>query len=492
MTQEGPEAACMFPGCDAAIDTSFQWKNLSVSWRNKEFKKLLNTFAMQRERDFLSRPDVQLEAAFEKRIVDNKDEIAAARDKRRTLNRERRDVNAKLGDVRASIKEALRIGSKNLQGLRDRRRALMRKKDILLQGANSLSKKIWYLEYGGLPERYEESVSNWMMLRQQGRRRPCGGAVSHTAASRPRFVAKCPKSQCKGILDDEHNCLLCKARCCGKCKELKEEGHVCSTDILENIERIKRSCKPCPNPACGTPIEKSYGCSQMWCPHCQTFFDWNTLKIVTSGPRHNPEYIRWVRETGGRQTERVEMGCGDPSYHLVNMAFKPDLTGGGQRATHWQNALQLLMHTRQEKNNVERSVRPYATRNRDLAVKHLAGAIDEKKWSSMVMKRNKEADTKKAKVAALDFLALALRHIIWNAIASWESTGSEPLDDSFRTQVVEATKEFNRQSSLLSAYQQVCSYKLEGNPDELERLDWSGAHNAFTSHKWKLRDIVQN
>ena len=52
-------------------------------------------------------------------------------------------------------------------------------------------------------------------------------------------------------------------------------------------------------------------CSQMWCITCKTPWDWNTGKVVTSGPMHNPHYVEWVRRTGGTLMRNpADVPCG--------------------------------------------------------------------------------------------------------------------------------------------------------------------------------------
>jgi hypothetical protein len=34
----------------------------------------------------------------------------------------------------------------------------------------------------------------------------------------------------------------------------------------------------------------------MWCVSCKVFFSWKTGNIILTGPLHNPEYYRWMRE----------------------------------------------------------------------------------------------------------------------------------------------------------------------------------------------------
>ena len=83
---------------------------------------------------------------------------------------------------------------------------------------------------------------------------------------------------------------------------------------------MKKDTKPCPK--CGQLIHKINGCDQMWCPGCKTPFSWRTGEIER-GHVHNPEYYRWMRETGqniGRDPldERFDP-CGNqvPTYQFI-------------------------------------------------------------------------------------------------------------------------------------------------------------------------------
>ena len=61
-------------------------------------------------------------------------------------------------------------------------------------------------------------------------------------------------------------------------------------------------------------------CHQMFCISCQTPWDWETGKIVTSGPLHNPHYYEWLKRTGGavpRNPNDVPCGGFPGAWELV-------------------------------------------------------------------------------------------------------------------------------------------------------------------------------
>jgi predicted transcriptional regulator len=54
-----------------------------------------------------------------------------------------------------------------------------------------------------------------------------------------------------------------------------------------------------------------HNCSQMFCISCQTPFDWNTGKIVTSGVIHNPHYFEWLKRNGKSMPRNpADIPCG--------------------------------------------------------------------------------------------------------------------------------------------------------------------------------------
>jgi hypothetical protein len=139
-----------------------------------------------------------------------------------------------------------------------------------------------------------------------------------------RFIRRCIREDCKGFLSQAWKCGMCEWYSCNKCFDIKgpahDSPHECTADALETAALIRKNCKPCPK--CGEQIEHGGGCSQMWCISCQTPWDWNTGKIVTSGPIHNPLYYEWQRRTGNAAPHNpADIPCGGYPEHWELIRF---------------------------------------------------------------------------------------------------------------------------------------------------------------------------
>lgn len=133
------------------------------------------------------------------------------------------------------------------------------------------------------------------------------------------FIRKCPLDNCKGYLNTQWNCEMCKNKICKDCNEIKSDIlHICNEEVKQSIELINKDCKPCPS--CATLIHKLVGCDQMFCVGCKTGFSWRTGKIET-GVIHNPHYYEWVRKSNGGNIPRnpLDNPCGGlPTYRSLD------------------------------------------------------------------------------------------------------------------------------------------------------------------------------
>lgn len=117
-------------------------------------------------------------------------------------------------------------------------------------------------------------------------------------------------SKCEGLVvtfEGRAYCSECLTNYCIKCgEELPDNGtHECNKDAVDAFKLIKQITKPCPK--CGVRIQKSEGCSQMFCTHCHTGFDWITGELITNN-FHNPHRIAWLRSLTD-QDEQPQTCC---------------------------------------------------------------------------------------------------------------------------------------------------------------------------------------
>ncbi len=112
-------------------------------------------------------------------------------------------------------------------------------------------------------------------------------AEAKSKPTAPVSRGACPVASCRGTLDGDWTCRLCSAKRCDQCfEQIGAQGgaaaaaaasaaHVCDPDVLASVKlATQEGTKRCPNPACGVPIERTQGCSDMFCVACKTGFNW--------------------------------------------------------------------------------------------------------------------------------------------------------------------------------------------------------------------------
>lgn len=149
-----------------------------------------------------------------------------------------------------------------------------------------------------------------------------GGFVVNTEER--RFIRKCPNGECRGFMDEDWYCGLCRQHFCERCNGSRTQDHECDPDAVRTMELINKDTKPCPK--CGEMIQKTSGCSQMWCTSCETAFDWRT-GIICVGKIHNPHYLEFKRKTGSLNREHGDIPCGGlPTYQEIRDHEEPSCT----------------------------------------------------------------------------------------------------------------------------------------------------------------------
>ena len=289
---------------------------------------------------------------------------------------------------------------------------------------------------------------------------------------KPReFIQKCPGNNCNGFLSTAWKCKICELVVCSKCHEIKEEpgagggdpeGHTCKQENIDSVKFLKTDTRKCPK--CATRIHKINGCDQMWCTQCHIAFKWSSGAIVTNGIVHNPHFVAYQKELarqGKMPTGRAvgDVPCGGLPYHWqfydkIVRRFAPTDGAGRTRfrtprsrrdrngddlwaqlmdlhrnATHLQHV--IVINMRREVQNIDN--------NRDIRIQFILGNIDEKKLSSMVIRRSL---TKEKKTAMLHVYELINTIITENVNMIWE--GRELECDALRKLCVESIKKCHR------------------------------------------------
>ena len=232
-----------------------------------------------------------------------------------------------------------------------------------------------------------------------------------------KFIRRCTRAGCQGFLSTAWKCGLCEWYSCHKCfttKGLEHDAeHECKKEDVETAELIKKDCKPCPN--CGEFIEKSSGCDQMYCITCQTPWSWNTGKIVTSGPIHNPHYYEWMKRNGNaplRNPADVPCGGYPGAWELRRMP-----RGTHKRYSHPFYEFHRICHEIQEISTRNyRSHMDQATTH-GINIKFLLGDYDEKQWGRYLAinekKRKRDAELQEI-FAAFRMVAVELINRVQN------------------------------------------------------------------------------
>ena len=138
------------------------------------------------------------------------------------------------------------------------------------------------------------------------------------------FVAHCQYKDCKGLLNNTYECVLCNRHTCKICFQIKQDdNHECNPDDVNTANELRKTTQRCPNPSCGELIELSEGCPQIFCSSCTTIFDFKTGKAQIGGIIHNPHALEYIRKYGSLQRNPNDIPCGGlPEKQFIGIAMQ--------------------------------------------------------------------------------------------------------------------------------------------------------------------------
>lgn len=323
--------------------------------------------------------------------------------------------------------------------------------------------------------RMEAQISDARALREPRRPRPAVDANGEPIPEELRveeesakaFLAPCAHEGCRGFLSRKWRCEICEGYTCPRCykpkAQMNDPDHTCDPNDVQSVEEIKKSTKPCPK--CGTRITKLSGCSQMFCtaPTCGTVFDWNTMRIQTSGPEHNPLIHAWRERYGVQQRNGTEeCGANITYWHISNARGR---TTAEYRKQHHLDINALIEAARMKEHIADVEVRRMREQTNDwsykvLRVRYLRNKIDEQEWARQIKSLHRGDRKRDDYLMVLGIVPEVLNDLI--AVQLDNLNNGRPLDFStireFAVMTNESLTQINKK------------YQIRGHSLDLRRL----------------------
>jgi hypothetical protein len=249
---------------------------------------------------------------------------------------------------------------------------------------------------------------------------------------------QCTRTSCKGYLDSDYECGLCKIKICKDChEELLDEPHICKQENIDSVKAIAEETKPCPT--CKSRVFKIEGCDQMFCVQCHSAFSWNT-GMIERGRIHNPHYFEWLRQKRTAIIREIgDIPCGGlPDWKLIERnvitldVFAPILS-----------YLNMVYKTTEFIQNQEIQKYPIV-QGRDeilnkVAIDYMAEIISEQQWRNTIfqVERKKEINTERRLI--LDMMLAVLIDIFRDIV---NMTTKDDIGDKV-VEIEELRKYFN-------------------------------------------------
>lgn len=312
--------------------------------------------------------------------------------------------------------------------------------------------------------------------------------------SRKQFIRKCPVEDCRGFLSSQWKCGLCEANICKDCCEVKTKKHEkdgCDPDLVETMKEIMNNSKPCPG--CGLNTHKIEGCSMMFCTVCKIVWDYNSGEKLNTNRIHNPHYFEWLRAGGTLQREPGDIPCGGlpQIYVLENIDAFTILHK--DKFYNIRNLYQFLIEMRDmHLPKLHHPIDP--NQNQDIRLRYLKGDIDEKGWSSLLTRREKDKDVDR-ELYQLYSMFCDVSEDIFRRIENCEHVEGENLKITRRNianEFIKLTEYVHNQAVTLSIkWNRAVPVIVMSDTYDIGQQNWLGYEKTdirwglIEKHKWK-------
>ncbi len=425
------EPNCM--QCRQVYTNTFMDNNLSVTYRKNVLKNLRLEVLTGREKEFF--PELMHRAHAYKEVQKQDEKYAEVQTKISEINKIVADLVVKYGVLEKMMREN-DIEDFNVERVKQ----LMKGQAAIYQARIKANKQI--VKYQAEAKRvYAEKIKYQHIYTSGGTIKSCHNI-------------QCTRSSCKGYMNSDFECGLCKLKICKDChEELSDEQHVCKQENIDSVKAIAEETKPCPT--CKSRVYKIEGCDQMFCVQCHTAFSWDS-GMIERGRIHNPHYFEWLRQkTTAVIREIGDIPCGGlPDWKFIENklteldVFVPVLT-----------YLNMVYKTTELIQNKE--IRKYhVVQGRDdtlnkIAVDYMAEVITEQQWRNTIfqIEKKKEINTERRQI--LDMMLAVLIDIFRDIV---DMTTKDDISNKL-VEIEELRKYFNLSlDNLGSRFEMKCKY----------------------------------
>jgi hypothetical protein len=351
--------------CKTAWSHEFLMENMTATFVNTEYTKHREDVLFDQEMSLM--PGAMIFAKIHKKIT--------------IAEKERADLKAELLKLRRMHRDTGGIGInvRNLHRdtIEEEEAASFERLDVAI-AADTIQHKIFRADAfrRRLKQRYDQAKTE---LTEGGG----AGAV----------VRGCPVSECRGFLNEDWACGMCKVKTCPRCHMVLGDGHMCDENDVKTAELILNDTKSCPK--CGIPIHKIDGCDQIWCTQCHAAFSWRSGQIEL-GRIHNPHYFEYMRGKGGGNMAREmrDVPCGGlPTVYEVTRFLKGYGSTDAEDVATKRRILAVVSVAGTVLNDMLPRYIYDANRdvnsNLDLRVSYMCNEIDRKEFKKVLRRREK-------------------------------------------------------------------------------------------------------